>query len=150
MSRRSTRILVAFTAVILAVVAAAVVLVVRGRPPRASPPPPLTPEAKAYFSEIEVTDVRMSAARNFLGDTVTYLDARVTNQGAKLVRRLDLQLEFVDTLNQVVLRDAAHPISARTPPLKPGEARAFRVSFEHMPMDWNQAPPATTVKYVGF
>ena len=104
----------------------------------------LTAEEKGYFSRIEFSDVRMSAADNFLGDTVTYLDARVTNHGDKPLRRLDVQLEFVDMLNQVVLREVAHPVNARTPALAPGQTRDFRVTFEHMPADWNQAPPTLT------
>lgn len=150
MARKSTPVVVTLVLGSVAVVVAGLLLVTgRGSPP-AAPPPVLTGDAKAYLPEIEVTEAKMSAARNFLGDTVTYLDARVTNKGTKLVRRLDLELEFVDTLNQVVLRDAAHPISTRMPPLQPGETRAFRVSFEHMPIDWNQAPPAITPRYVGF
>ena len=109
-----------------------------------------TEEQKAYFSQLEITDARMSAAENFLGATVTYLDARVTNKGTKTVSRLDLDLTFVDTLNQVVLRERAHPVTQSTPPLKPGEARAFRVTFEHMPMDWNLAAPAVVPVYVEF
>jgi flagellar basal body-associated protein FliL len=109
-----------------------------------------TEEQKAYFPRLEITDARMSAAENFLGATVTYLDARVTNKGTKTVSRLDLDLTFVDTLNQVVLRERAHPVTQSTPPLKPGEARAFRVTFEHMPMDWNQAAPAVVPVYVEF
>ena len=92
----------------------------------------------------------MSAAANFLGDTVTYLDGNVTNQGAKLVRRLDVELNFVDTLNQVVLRETAHPLADRATPLQPGETKAFRVTFEHMPVDWNQAPPTAKAVYVEF
>ena len=84
----------------------------------------------------------MSAAANFLGDTVTYLDGSVTNNGSKPVRRLDVELNFVDTLNQVVLRETAHPLADRATPLQPGETHAFRVTFDHMPVDWNQAPPA--------
>ena len=110
----------------------------------------LNAEEKNYLSRIEFSDTRMSAADNFLGDTVTYLDARVTNHGDKPLRRLDVQLEFVDTLNQVVLREVAHPVNARTPPLAPGQTRAFRVTFEHMPMDWNQAPPTLTPVVVRF
>ncbi len=110
----------------------------------------LTPEEKAYPSQIHFSDLRMSAADNFLGDTVTYLDARVSNEGDKPVRRLDVQLEFVDTLNQVVLRELARPINPRTPPLAPGQTRAFRVTFEHMPVDWNQAPPTLTPIVVRF
>ena len=110
----------------------------------------LTEEQKAYFPQLEFSDARMSAAENFLGATVTYLDARVTNKGTKTVRRLDLDLTLVDTLNQVVLRERAHPVTQRTPPLKPGESKPFRVTFEHMPVDWNQAAPTIVPVYVQF
>ena len=109
-----------------------------------------TEEEKAYFRQLEFTDVYMSAAENFLGNSVTYLDARVTNKGTKTVRRLDLDLTFVDMLNQVVLRERAHPVTERTAPLKPGESRSFRISFEHMPADWNQAAPTITPVYLQF
>jgi hypothetical protein len=99
-------------------------------------------EQKAYFASLEFSDLHMSAAENFLGTTVTYLDGRVTNKGTKTLRRLDVELNFVDVLNQVVLRETAFPVTRRSPPLHPGETRSFRVIFEHMPMDWNQAPPA--------
>ena len=109
-----------------------------------------TEEQKAYFRQLEFTEAHMSAAENFLGGSVIYLDARVTNTGTKTVRRLDLDLTFVDTLSQVVLRERAHPVTHRTAPLKPGESRAFRVTFEHMPVDWNQAAPTMTPVYVQF
>ena len=109
-----------------------------------------TEEQKAYFPQLEFTDLRMSAAQNFLGDNVTYLDARVRNAGTKTVRRLDLDLTFVDMLSQVILRERARPVSERTLPLKPGESRAFRVTFEHIPVDWNQAAPTMTPVYLEF
>jgi hypothetical protein len=109
-----------------------------------------TEEQKAYFRQLEFTDLHMSAAENFLGDNVTYLDGQVRNAGTKTVRRLDLDLTFVDMLSQVILRERAHPVSARTPPLKPGETRAFRVTFEHIPADWNQAAPTITPVYLEF
>jgi len=107
-------------------------------------------EQKAYFASLEFSELHMSAAENFLGNTVTYLDAQVTNRGTKTVRSLDVELNFVDTLQQVVLRETAHPLTSRLTPLKPGETRAFRVTFEHMPVDWNQAPPAIRPVYVEF
>jgi flagellar basal body-associated protein FliL len=109
-----------------------------------------TEEQRAYFPQLEFTDVHMSAAENFLGASVTYLDARVTNKGPRSVLRLDVDLTFVDTLNQVVLRERVRPVTRRTPPLKPGEGRAFRVTFEHMPADWNLAAPAMTPVYLQF
>ncbi|HEV2495789.1 MAG TPA: FxLYD domain-containing protein [Terriglobia bacterium] len=149
-SGRTRPVVVGFIVAILAIAAVVTALVLRSGSANPAPPPAMTADARGYLPQIEITGAQMSAAKNFLGDTVTYLDARATNQGSKTVRRVDLQLEFFDMLNQVVLRDAEHPISSRTPPLRPGETRAFRVSFEHMPADWNQAPPAITVKYVGF
>jgi hypothetical protein len=107
-------------------------------------------EQKAYLASLVFANLRMSAADNFLGGTVTYLDGTVTNTGSKPVRRLDVELNFVDTLNQVVLREDAHPLAKRTSPLQPGETQAFRVTFDHMPMDWNQAPPSAKAVYVEF
>lgn len=149
-SGRTRPVVLGFIVAILVIAAAVAALVLRSGSANPAPPPAMTGDAQAYLRQIEITGARMSAAKNFLGDTVTYLDARATNRGTKAVQRVDLQLEFFDMLNQVVLRDAAHPISPPTPPLRPGETRAFRVSFEHMPADWNQAPPVITVKYVGF
>jgi hypothetical protein len=112
--------------------------------------PPLSAEQRAYLGSLVFADLRMSAADNFLGDTITYLDASVTNNGAKPVHSLEVELNFVDTLNQVVLRETAHPLADRTTPLRPGETYAFRVTFDHMPVDWNQAPPAAKAVYVEF
>ena len=144
-----------FTVWILIAAAAIVALVggftlLRPSPPPAGVHPPLGSEEKAYLSKIVVTDARMSAAQNFIGDTITYLDGRITNQGSKTIRRVELRLEFVDTLDQVVLRDSAHPVTPRMPPLEPGKSRSFRVSFDHMPADWNQAPPRITPISVRF
>jgi len=117
----------------------------------ASPGPSATgPQPSAYFSSLEYADLRMSAAENFLGTTVTYLDGRVTNKGMKIVHRLDVELTFVDVLNQVVLRETAHPLTRAAAPLSPGETRPFRVAFEHLPVDWNQAPPTIKPLYVEF
>jgi len=110
----------------------------------------LSAEQKAYLASLAFADLRMSAAVNFLGDTVTYLDGSVTNKGSKPVRRLDVELNFVDSLNQVVLRETAHPLADRASPLPPGETHAFHVAFDHMPADWNQAPPGVRLVYVEF
>ncbi len=142
----STPVLILLVAVVLALLIAIFVAVQRRGPASGKDSggaaAGLSGEEKNYLSRVEFSELHMSAANNFLGDTVTYLDARVTNHGDRPVRRLDVQLEFVDTLNQVVLREVAYPVNARTQPLAPGQSRAFRVTFEHMPADWNQTPPS--------
>jgi len=148
---RSTPILIAIAVALLAVIIGGLLLLRRNvSRSAASLPPPMGADEKAYLAQISTADPHMTAAENFLGGTVTYLDARVTNNGTRTVRRLTLKLEFHDTLEQVVLRETAHPITQRTPPLKPGDTRAFRVAFEHMPMEWNQGPPVITPEYVSF
>ena len=147
---RSTSVYVLGAAAVLAVVVAIVVLLSRSGSKPSTSSPVLDRDQKAYLPQIVVADASMSAAENFLGHTVTYLDAKVTNKGTKTVRRLDLELTFVDTLGQVVLRETAHPVTLQMVPLKPGETRPFQVSFEHMPMDWNQAPPAVKPASVQF
>lgn len=112
--------------------------------------PPLTADQTAYLRSFTFADFHMSAANNFLGNTVTYLDGSITNQGAKPVHNLDVELNFVDSLNQVVLREIAHPLANRATPLGPGETYAFRVTFDHMPVDWNQAPPSAKAVYLEF
>ena len=147
---RSTRTYVLMAAGALAVVVTALVLLVRIRSGPSPSEARLSEEQKAYLQQIVVTDARMSAAENFLGNTVTYLDAQVTNKGGKEVRQLELELVFVDMLDQVVLRHTAHPITLRSAPLRPEQTRSFQVSFEHMPLDWNQALPTITPKSVQF
>ena len=147
---RSTRLPILAAAAGLAILVAALIFFQRPRPPGFSSRPFDTEEQKAYLREVVISNVRMSSARNFLGDTVVYLDAQLTNRGSKVVRRVECQLEFLDPWKRVVLRERASPVTGGTPPLRPGETRAFRITFEHLPTDWNQAPPAITTTRVNF
>ena len=112
--------------------------------------PRLSAEARGYLAQIAVTDARMSAAETPLGTTETYLDARVVNSGSRTVRQLDLQLDFQDTMSQVVLQQVSRPVTGETAPLGPGQVRSLHITFDHMPAEWNQAPPVFTPLYVEF
>jgi hypothetical protein len=112
--------------------------------------PPLSAEARSYLAQIAVADARMSAAETPLGTTETYLDAHVINRGSRTVRQLDLQLDFEDTMNEVVLRQVSRPVTGNTAPLEPGAVRNLHMTFDHMPAEWNQAPPVFTPVYVEF
>ncbi len=110
-----------------------------------SPNSPPTPEEQAYLTMIEVTNAKMMAARNFLGERIITMDAHIVNHGNKTVRYVKLELQFMDIYGRkVVLQTQAVPITPQAPPLPPGESRPFSISFEHVPPDWNQAPPRIT------
>lgn len=145
--------LVLAAAILLAVFVSLLMLIRRPAAPGGSAAPPSatsSQDEKAYASALSTADPRMSAAQNFLGQEVTYLDAKLSNNGTRTMRSVEIQMEFHDSLGQVVLRETSHPVNRRVPPLKPGETRAFRVAFEHMPLDWNQAPPSITIKSLSF
>src|ERR1700693_5171772 len=53
----------------------------------ANPPHP-------YAANLKFSDMKMSAAENFIGSTVTYLDGTVTNSGDKTVRHAIVHVAF--------------------------------------------------------
>ncbi|MGH9805118.1 MAG: hypothetical protein ACRD4D_08085 [Candidatus Acidiferrales bacterium] len=105
--------------------------------PASQPLPPLDAETVAYARAIGFDQLELSRWQNFLGQSVIYLDGRVTNGGNRSLRALELTIEFLDPYNQVVLRESFRPIGAprpspadpRSAPLAPGESRAFRAAF---------------------
>ena len=105
-------------------------------------------EQRQYLSQVEVSGSGLSAAENFLGQTVTSVDVQLSNRGGRILKLVELQFEFLDTLNQVVLRETVRPVHRRTPPLRPLESRTFRASFERLPIDWNRALPLIHVARV--
>src|SRR5579864_1496375 len=135
-------------AIVVIVVA---VLAVLGRSGRTAPqgPPP-------YAAKLQLTDLKMSAAENFVGATVTYLDGKITNSGDKTVTRATVQGIFTNSLGQVVQRETLpiHVLTTSTTggiytdavdlsvaPLAPGQSRPFRLTLEHISADWNHAAP---------
>jgi hypothetical protein len=147
---RSTAALIAVAAAVLGIMLGAAVWFAHTRSTHSQPRAAPTAEERGYLEHIVISDAQVSAATNLLGDMVTYVDAKVTNNGTKAVQQLDIRLEFSDMLNQVVLRETRHPLTPRMPPLKPGEARPFRFTFERMPAEWNQTPPAIAPVAVHF
>lgn len=136
---------------LLAIVAGICVTVLHRRaPPSAGAHRPMTPAENNYINEIEATNVEMSEASNFLGDTVYYLDGSLVNKGSRTVREVDLAMNFMDPFGEAVLYKTTHPVTPQVAPLKPGETRPLHLAFEKLPDTWNQGPPVITVSYVSF
>jgi hypothetical protein len=135
-------------AIVVIVVAVLAIVGRSGRTVRQPPP--------AYAASLKLTDLKMSAAENFVGATVTYLDGKITNSGDKTVTRAIVQATFMNSLGQVVQRETL-PIHVLTSgpsggiytdvvdlsaaPLAPGQSRPFRLTLEHISADWNHAAP---------
>jgi hypothetical protein len=110
-----------------------------------------------YVSNLKISDLKMSQAENFVGASVTYIDGTVTNTGDKTVTHATVHVEFKNSMNQVaqvedlVLRvlqtGGPYPdaVDLNTSPLGPGQGKPFRLTFEHVTADWNQAYPELQV-----
>ncbi len=136
--------------VLVVVVVGIIALISRETPKGPAAPPP-------YAANVKLSDLKMSAAENFVGANVTYIDGTVANAGDKTVIRAMVHVEFKNSLGQVA---QAEDVSLRvlqttgpypdavdllTSPLAPGQSKPFRLTFEHISADWNQAYPELQV-----
>ena len=124
----------------------AILLVFRDTPKKAGGPPP-------YAANIKLSDFKMSAAENFVGATVSYIDGTVTNAGSETVTALQAEVLFKDELGQVVndepvplkiLRTGGpypEAVDLRMAPLAPGQSQQFRLTFENISAQWNHQYP---------
>lgn len=108
-----------------------------------------------YAASLQVSDLKLSAADNFIGATVTYLDMNLTNTGNRVLVGGQIEATFRNTLNEVVQKEVVpihvlqpnklggYPdlIDLATSPLSPGQTKPVRVSLEHISADWNQNAP---------
>jgi hypothetical protein len=135
---------------LVVVVVAIAALVLREQPKGALNPHP-------YAANIKLSDLKMSAAQNFVGASVTYLDGTVTNTGDKTVTKATIHLIFKDSLGQVAqledvplrLLQTSGPypdtMNLTASPLAPGQSKPFRLTLEHVSNDWNREYPEMQV-----
>ncbi len=118
---------------------------------------PSTPDP--YAANLVISSPSMSTAANFAGQEVTYIEGKIANNGDKTVTSAILQIVFHDSLGQVVQKETQRlmVITTREPyidtaplssaPLKAGQMREFRQTFEHVSSEWNtQLPEITVIK----
>jgi hypothetical protein len=110
-----------------------------------------------YAANLKLSDLKMSAAENFVGATVTYLDGTITNGGNKTVSQATVNVSFKDSLGQIVQSDdvalrilqtsGPYPeaVDLRVAPLAPAQSKPFRLIFEHVTADWNHEYPELKV-----
>jgi len=141
-------------ALIVIVVVGALVLAGRKKPPAA--PDTLQP-ADAYAISLPLSGFAMSEAENLSGGKLTYLDGHVKNVGDRTVAGVTVQVVFqndealaplIDTLPLTLIRMKEPYIDTEAvsaEPLKPGDDREFRLTFESVPENWNQQMPEVRV-----
>lgn len=109
------------------------------------------PAEQAYATKIQIENLALSRAENFLHQEITTLSGELVNGGDRALRAVELTIEFYDELNQVVLRERQPVVSPPpSPPVAAGERRSFEVGFEHIPSSWNRSLPAVRISGLQF
>lgn len=106
---------------------------------------PFGPAERAYAPRIRVEHFALSRAENFLNQEVTILSGDLVNTGDRALAEVELTVEFLDEMNQVVLRESRLALAPPGQPVGPGERRPFEISFEHISTSWNMQLPQVRV-----
>lgn len=148
----SRRIIIIAIAVVV-MLAVVIALLVRTEPKRTSGPP-------AYAAKLKISDLKMSAAENFVGATVNYVDGTLTNTGDKTLTHATVEVTFKDDMGQLAQREEVplqvlktsgpypEAVDLRASPLGPGQSEPFRLTFESISAQWNRQYPEIQITEV--
>lgn len=139
--------------VIVGVVIGVIALILRADQKKPAAPSP-------YAANLKFSDLKASAAQNFAGATVSYLDGAVTNAGNQTVIHAVVQVTFKDDMGQTAQREELpirvlrtggpydEAVDLNMSPLAPGQSKPFRLTFETISAQWNHAYPDIQVTQV--
>ena len=120
-------------------------------------PPKAAKTASPYIASLKLSDFKMSAAENFIGATVSYVDGSITNSGDKTVTHVVVEVTFKDELGQLAQREEVplrvvrsngaytEPVDLSVSPLAPGQTEPFRLTFDSISAQWNHQYPEIRV-----
>ena len=151
--RESTARPVLIGIVVVGIVVGILALIFRAEQKKPVPPP-------AYAAHLKFSDLKTSAAQNFVGATVSYIDGAITNTADKTVIHAVVQITFKDDMGQTAQREELPIRVLRTggaydeavdlslSPLAPGQSEPFRLTFENISAQWNHAYPDLQITQV--
>jgi hypothetical protein len=138
--------------VAVAIGAAALVVLVAGLVYLSRPAPKTqekTPsaEAKAYLPHLQLSDVSMKATENFMKQQVVEIEGKITNNGPRPIKRIEVECIFAGLSEPEVYRERVPVVTTE---LSPNQTRQFRLPFDQLPDTWNQAMPRLVIAEIVF
>lgn len=139
--------------VIVGVVVGILALALRSEEKKPAAPP-------AYAANLKFSDMKSSAAQNFVGATVSYIDGAIINTGDQTVIHAVVQITFKDDMGQTAQREELpirvlrtggpydEAVDLNLSPLAPGQSKPFRLTFENISAQWNHAYPDLQITQV--
>jgi len=116
---------------------------------------PAGSEPNPYAQQLKLSAIKLSAAENYMGGTVTYLDFNITNTGDKALLGADVNAQFKNSMGEIVQKEtiplhvlvenqlAGYPdlIDMSRAPIGPGQTKTVRITLEHISDDWDRSYP---------
>jgi len=116
-------------------------------------PPKAEKVVSPYIASLKFSDFKMSAAENFIGATVSYIDGSISNSSDKIVTHVVVEVVFKDSMGQLAQREEVplrvlqtsgpYPdaVDFSVSPLAPGQTETFRLTFDSISAQWNRQYP---------
>ena len=148
--RDLSRLIIMVAVTVVIGIALLVAYLLREPPKTVKPPSP-------YIAQLKLSDFKMSAAENFIGATVSYIDGSITNTSDKSVIRVMVQVNFEDSMGQLAQREELplrvvrtngaylEPVDLSVSPLAPGKTEPFRITFDSISAQWYHQYPDLTI-----
>jgi hypothetical protein len=111
---------------------------------------PASPEAKAYVKNLELSDVGMKAAENFMQQQIVEVIGKITNKGNRTLDSVDVYCIFYGVDGREVHREKVPIVIPTGKPFAPQQTRDFRLPFDTLPPNWNQTMPRLVVAQIKF
>jgi hypothetical protein len=113
---------------------------------------PATREAKAYVFHLELSDVNMEASENFMKQQVVEIRGKIANRGPRTISSVDVYCLFSGADGREVHRERQRIVgtSAARATLPSEGVRSFRLPFDSLPDEWNQAMPKLVIAQIAF
>ena len=113
-------------------------------------PPPLTGEARAYVTNLKLSDVNMSAHKDYFQHKIVEITGKIQNTGSRELGLVEINCVFYDPYGMVVLRQRTPIVSQRSGGLQPGNTKDFRLPFDNIPESWNNIMPQMVIARIDF
>jgi len=117
----------------------------------------------ANLAKLQLSDLHMATAQNFAGNSVTYIEGKIANGSDRKVNAVRVSVIFKNSLGETAQEEKALPLTVLLPnvpyvdygpvdraPLAPGQSRDFRLTLEHVSLDWDRQVPQVKVVSVGY
>jgi hypothetical protein len=112
--------------------------------------PVLTPEARVYLKNLQLSEVQMQASESYLKQAVVEIIGKIGNNGDRTLKLVEINCIFRDRYGQVVLRERVAIVRPKTGTLAPAEITGFRLAFDSIPESWNKAMPDLVIAQIQF